>query len=166
MKKLIVSSTTIAKVPKFSSKFLAPPADANENLLSPGFNFDHTCTNGFVCEHRWRQIYNMVGFKNVVHGTGLNDWWSNGDQQIAFCRGNKGFIVFTNWGDIDQTLQTCLSAGVYCDVISGELLHGVCTGKVVKVREDGWGHIRLMSTAEDGVLALHAKAKITIKSEL
>lgn len=151
---------------KFSRKLPAPPADQNENLLSPGFNSDYTCTNGFVCEHRWRQIYNMVKFKNVVHGTGLDNWWSNGDQQIAFCRGNKGFIAFTNWGDIDQTFQTCLSAGIYCDVISGGLFNGVCTGKVVKVRDGGWGRIRLMSTEEDGVLALHAEAKITIKTEL
>jgi len=29
-----------------------------------------------------------------VLGTGENNWWNNGDKQIAFCRGGKGFIAF------------------------------------------------------------------------
>ena len=24
----------------------------------------------------------------------MNDWWDNGDKQIAFCRAGKGFIAF------------------------------------------------------------------------
>ena len=24
----------------------------------------------------------------------MNDWWDNGDKQIAFCKGGKGFIAF------------------------------------------------------------------------
>jgi alpha-amylase len=24
----------------------------------------------------------------------VNNWWDNGQNQIAFCRGNKGFIAF------------------------------------------------------------------------
>lgn len=45
-----------------------PPSDANENILGPEFNPDGTCTNGWVCEHRWRQMYNMVAFRNAVDG--------------------------------------------------------------------------------------------------
>lgn len=45
-----------------------PPQDSNGNLISPGFNSDDTCTNSYICEHRWRQIYNMVGFRNAVRG--------------------------------------------------------------------------------------------------
>ncbi|RZC42958.1 Alpha-amylase domain containing protein, partial [Asbolus verrucosus] len=104
-----------------------PPSDGQSNIISPGFNADNTCTNGWICEHRWREIYNMVGFREVVSGTGVDNWWSNDDQQIAFCRGNKGFIVFTNWGDVKQDLQTCLPPGIYCDVISGDLEKGNCT---------------------------------------
>ena len=29
-----------------------------------------------------------------VLGTAVNNWWNNGDKQIAFCRGEKGFIAF------------------------------------------------------------------------
>jgi len=43
-----------------------------------------------VCEHRWRQVYNMVAFRNVVAGQPLQHWQAPGDFQIAFSRGNKG----------------------------------------------------------------------------
>jgi len=45
-----------------------PPHDANYNILSPIIYSDGTCGNSWVCEHRWRQIYNMVEFMNVVAG--------------------------------------------------------------------------------------------------
>ena len=34
----------------------------------------------------------------VFVGTTLNDWWDNGSNQIAFCRGGKGFIAINNDG--------------------------------------------------------------------
>lgn len=67
---------------------------------------DGTCGNGWVCEHRWRQISQMVGFSNAVLGTNVNDWWDNGGNQIAFCRGGKGFIAFNNDNnDLNTSLQ-------------------------------------------------------------
>jgi hypothetical protein len=36
-----------------------------------------------------------------VLGTGVNDWWDNGDYQIAFCRGGKGFIAFNDQSNTD-----------------------------------------------------------------
>jgi alpha-amylase len=90
---------------EFTDSEHGPPADASGNTVSPGFNADGTCTNGWVCEHRWRQIYNMVGFRNSVDGTTLNDWWDNGSNQIAFCRGNKGFIAFNNQLDTDMNVN-------------------------------------------------------------
>lgn len=143
-----------------------PPADSSGNIISPGINADKTCSNGWVCEHRWRQIYNMIGFKNAVGFDPITYWWSNGDQQIAFCRGNKGFIAFTNYGDINQSLQTCLPAGIYCDVITGELLNGACTGKVICVENDGTAHISLKNGEDDTVLAIHVNAKQKLISEL
>jgi alpha-amylase len=91
----------------FDNTDAGPPADGSGNTVSPGFNADGSCTNGWVCEHRWRQIFNMVGFKNAVEGTTMNDWWDNGSNQIAFCRGNKGFIAFNNefGSDLNTNLQ-------------------------------------------------------------
>ncbi|GLV35220.1 Amylase related [Carabus blaptoides fortunei] len=144
----------------FTSSDQPPPQDHNQNLISPGFNTDGTCTNGWVCEHRWRQIFSMVGFRNAVKGTGLNDWWDNGHQQIAFGRGDKGFVAFTASGDFKQTLQTGLPPGVYCDVISGELTEAGCTGKLVTVNNDRKTYIEILAGEQDGVLALHVDAKL------
>jgi alpha-amylase len=44
------------------------PPNVNGNFLSPTINIDGICGNGWVCEHRWGQIFNMVEFRNVVAG--------------------------------------------------------------------------------------------------
>lgn len=67
-----------------------PPMDSSERIISPTINADNSCGNGWICEHRWRQIANMVSFANQVKGTGVNDWWDNGNNKIAFCRGDQG----------------------------------------------------------------------------
>ena len=83
-------------------------------------NSDETCGNGWMCEHRWRQIYNMAKFRNVAGSEGMYNWWDNGNNQIAFSRGNKAFIAINNDGYyMDETLQTGLPSGSYCDIISG-----------------------------------------------
>ncbi|PNF33597.1 Alpha-amylase 1 [Cryptotermes secundus] len=139
-----------------------PPQDANGNILSPIINSDDTCDNGWVCEHRWRQIYNMVGFRNVVAGTGMNDWWDNWDKQIAFCRGDKGFIAFNDQYNVDfkESLQTCLPNGTYCDIISGSKSEKGCTGKSVTVDENGKAYIEILHDEYDGVLAIHVQSKL------
>lgn len=67
---------------------------------------DNTCGNGWVCEHRWRQIYSMVMFRNVVADAPMTNWWDNGSNQIAFCRQGRGFVAFNNdsW-NLNQNLQ-------------------------------------------------------------
>ncbi|XP_050507592.1 alpha-amylase-like isoform X2 [Diabrotica virgifera virgifera] len=145
---------------RIMSSFAFDNFDQGPPIQQPGFNADDTCTNGWVCEHRWRQIYNMVGFRNAVAGTGINNWWSNGKNKIAFGRGDKGFIAFTLEGDIDQNLQTSLPAGTYCDVISGSLKNGTCTGKAVKVDGRGKAAISLSTNEYDGVVAIHVNGKL------
>lgn len=103
----------------------------------------------------------MVGFRNAVKDSLISNWWSNGDQQIAFCRGKLGFVAFTNYGNIAQKLQTCLSKGTYCDVISGGIGDdGCCNGKAITVSQDGYAYISLPDCEEDGVLAIHVGAKL------
>ena len=85
-----------------------------------------TCSNGWICEHRWRQIYNMVKFRNVVGNELVSNWWNNDGNQIAFSRGNKGFIAINNDNfDLNQKLKTSLPQGVYCDIISGNLSNSI-----------------------------------------
>jgi len=52
----------------FTDRDQGPPITPNGDLISPGFGPNGECTNGYVCEHRWRQIYNMIKFKNIVGG--------------------------------------------------------------------------------------------------
>lgn len=39
---------------------------------------------------------NMVIFRNVVNGQPHSNWWDNQSNQVAFGRGNRGFIVLNN----------------------------------------------------------------------
>lgn len=120
------------------------PPNLNGSIISPIFG-DGLCINGWVCEHRWPHIYRMVKFRNLVNGTSVENWWTNGDHQIAFSRGNLGFIACTTKGSLRAKLQTGLLPGIYCDCISGDLVNGTCTGKSVKVDKDGCANIQILN---------------------
>ncbi|XP_054088895.1 alpha-amylase 2-like [Zeugodacus cucurbitae] len=145
----------------FDNSDQGPPTTDGNNIASPRINADNSCSGGWVCEHRWRQIANMAGFRNIASGTNLQNWWDNGSSQIAFCRGNKAFIAFNNDNyDLNTSLQTCLPAGTYCDIISGEKSGSSCTGKSVVVGSDGRAHISIRQNEDDGVLAIHVESKL------
>ncbi|XP_038166763.1 pancreatic alpha-amylase isoform X3 [Arvicola amphibius] len=137
------------------------PPNKNGVTKEVTINADTTCGNDWVCEHRWRQIRNMVAFRNVVNGQPFSNWWDNGSNQVAFGRGNKGFIVFNNEDKaLSKTLQTGLPAGTYCDVISGDKINGKCTGTKVSVGSDGKAHFSISNSAEDPFIAIHAESKL------
>uniref|UniRef100_H3C288 alpha-amylase n=1 Tax=Tetraodon nigroviridis TaxID=99883 RepID=H3C288_TETNG len=141
--------------------WMGPPSHPDGSTKSVPINPDETCGDGWVCEHRWRQIKNMVIFRNVVNGQPHSNWWDNNSNQVAFGRGNRGFIVFNNddW-DLDVTLNTGLPAGTYCDVISGQKEGGRCTGKQIHVGSDGRAHFRISNRDEDPFVAIHAESKL------
>ncbi|GLW72461.1 hypothetical protein Kpho02_47600 [Kitasatospora phosalacinea] len=95
--------------------------------------------DGWNCTHAWRQVANMVGFRNAVSGTGMTNWWSNGNNAIGFGRGSKGYVAINREsGPITQTFQTSLPAGSYCDVQHGDPVSGGgCTGQSYTVGADG-----------------------------
>ncbi|XP_055597407.1 alpha-amylase A-like [Uranotaenia lowii] len=146
----------------FDYRDQGPPADANGNPIPPSINEDNTCGNGWVCEHRWRQIYHMVKFRNLCWGTSLQNWWDNGQNKIAFGRGNCGFIAFNNQLNTDflEVLQTGLPAGVYCDIISGDKLNHACTGRSFTVLADGRASIHIPYNGEDGMVAFHIESRL------
>ncbi|XP_060660223.1 alpha-amylase A [Drosophila nasuta] len=138
-----------------------PPTTDGHNIASPVFNSDLSCSGGWVCEHRWRQIYNMVAFRNAVGDDQVSNWWDNGSNQISFSRGSRGFVAFNNDNyDLNSSLQTGLPAGTYCDVISGLKSGSSCTGKTIVVGSDGRANINIASNADDGVVAIHVNAKL------
>lgn len=114
---------------------------------------------GWVCEHRWRAIGNMVAFRNAtVSNWSVTDWWDNGNNAIAFGRGDKGFVVINKEGaPITRSFKTSLPAGQYCDVISGDFSNGQCSGTTVTV--DAGGYVMLTAPA-NGAAAIHAGARM------
>lgn len=96
-------------------------------------------SDGWKCQHRWQQIANMVAFRNAAAGTGVTDWWSNGNDAIAFGRGDKAFVAINHeGGSLTRTFQTSLPAGRYCDVQHGDPTSGGgCTGTTYTVGGDG-----------------------------
>ncbi|WP_329032836.1 alpha-amylase family glycosyl hydrolase [Streptomyces sp. NBC_01725] len=76
--------------------------------------------SGWKCQHDWREISSMVGFRNAARGQAVTDWWDNGGDQIAFGRGSKAYVAINYTGSsLSRTFQTSLPAGDYCDVQSG-----------------------------------------------
>jgi alpha-amylase len=138
----------------FASSDQGPPSD------SVGKATDASCGTGtWTCQHRDPRIAGMVGLRNASHGQAVSNWWSDGGGQIAFGRGAFGYAVFnTGTGSLTRTFSTSLPAGTYCDVMTGQLNGGACTGQTVTVAADG------TFTATVGAnrsLALHVGARAT-----
>jgi alpha-amylase len=117
---------------------------------------------GWVCEHRFRPIGNMVRFRAATMSSwSVNNWWDNGNNQIAFGRGSAGFVVINReGGTLSRTFQTGLPAGQYCNIISGDhspALGGTCTGTVVTVDASGNAAI---TVAAYSAAAIHVNAKV------
>ncbi|MBT2540362.1 alpha amylase C-terminal domain-containing protein [Streptomyces sp. ISL-44] len=76
--------------------------------------------DGWKCQHAWREISSMVGFRNAARGQSVTNWWDNGGDQIAFGRGGKAYVAINREASaLTRTFQTSLPAGDYCDVQSG-----------------------------------------------
>ncbi|MFF8605021.1 carbohydrate-binding module family 20 domain-containing protein [Streptomyces sp. NPDC015346] len=74
-------------------------------------------SDGWKCQHAWREIASMVGFRNAARGTSVTNWWDNGNNAIAFGRGAKAYVAINHEGTaLTRTFQTGLPAGTYCDV--------------------------------------------------
>jgi alpha-amylase len=104
--------------------------------------------NNWKCQHAWPEIASMVGFRNATSGTAVTQWWDNGNNAIAFGRGDRGYVVINREGGaLNRTFQTSLPGGAYCDVQSGS---------AVTVGGDG----RFTASVGAGsALALHAGAR-------
>jgi alpha-amylase len=127
----------------FTSPSQGPPANGD------GSTKDAVCLNpeeittaktGWVCEHRWPTIANMAEFRNWTdRDFKLTNWWTNGNNQIAFGRGNSGFAVMNNEDQgMDQVLQTGLEPGIYCNAATDRYVADAC--EQVRVNSNGTAH--------------------------
>lgn len=73
---------------RFTNPDQGPPHDAAFNTADVTINSDGTCSGGWVCEHRWPAIANMVAFRNHVTGTDVSHYVQEGEV-VAFARGTK-----------------------------------------------------------------------------
>jgi alpha-amylase len=125
----------------------------NGNLECYGSNWQ--------CEHRWSYISGGVDFRNnTADNWSITNWWDNGNNQIAFGRGSSGFVAINKEdGNLYSTFNTGMSAGVYCNVLKGQLSADAksCSGETITVNNDG--NINANVAAWDA-FAIHQRAKI------
>lgn len=120
--------------------------DWNDHDQGPPSHGASSCNGGWLCEHRNTAIANMVGFRNTTQSAFyLSNWWDNGANQIAFGRGDRGFVAINgeSGGNMNVTLQTGLTPGRYCDVINGNFVNGSCTGPIITVNANGTANFNL-----------------------
>lgn len=118
-------------------------------------------------QHRWREISNMVEFRNQTQGKWqIDDWTTNGGDRIAFHRGDRGFLAI-NRDDANSwthTFRTGMAGGKYCNVINGLANAGKtsCSGDVVNVNSDGTASLTIPSMSAVGIpaVAIHAGQKL------
>lgn len=122
---------------------------SDKDAGAPGGGQVNACySDGWKCQHAWREVASMVGLRNAARGTAVTNWWDNGNNAIAFGRGDKAYVALNHEGSsLTRTFQTGLPAGTYCDVQSN-------TG--VTVNAAGQFTATLASNT---ALALHVNAK-------
>ncbi len=135
----------------------ASPFDASGN---PKINVDWD----FI--HRWGGISNMVKFRSTTSGQGVANFVNGTANQIAFSRGNRGFVAINNeFSAWNPTLQTGLPAGTYCNVIQGQLnaAQTGCTGGSVVVNSAGQAALSMAANGGSVVpaVAIHVNQKIS-----
>ena len=133
----------------FQSSDQGPPHNADYSAKDVTINADGSCGNGWVCEHRWNPIANMVAFRNALAGTNITHWRNENDE-ISFARGRTGFFAMAKQGHMDRVLATGLPAGEYCDLISD------CAKKIT-VDGTGNAHIVIDNSAEPMVAFIVGK---------
>ncbi|MDR6978426.1 alpha-amylase [Streptomyces sp. 3330] len=93
---------------------------SDKDAGGPGNGQVDACyTDGWKCQHTWREIASMVKFRNTAGSAAVTDWWDNGNNAIAFGRGTKAYVAINHESSsLTNTFRTSLPAGTYCDVQS------------------------------------------------
>lgn len=136
-----------------------PPSegDATSDVACAG-TLETATLGTWVCEHRDPMILRMVGFRRAMAGTDLNRWWDNGANAIAFSRGDRGFVAISREPAVyTASVPSGLSAGTYCDVLTGGKVGGACAGTSVVVDATGAVQLRIV---ENSALVIHTGTRL------
>ncbi|KAK3600012.1 hypothetical protein CHS0354_012678 [Potamilus streckersoni] len=123
---------------------IGPPHNNDFTTKSVTIFSNGSCGDGWICEHRWKVITNMVAFRNAVQGT-EKEHWRNVNDDVSFARGNVGFFAMAKDGFMNETLDTGLPKGDYCDLITD------CS-RTITVDESGMANI-FIDSFENPILA-------------
>jgi pullulanase len=104
--------------------------------------------SGWVCQHRWGNIANMVAYRKQTieacpngDDSDVDHWWTNGHNQIAFGCADKGFVVINNQDNtLNRRLKTGLPEGRYCNILSAD---DPCGGEIIEVDNQGYATFNL-----------------------
>ncbi|SDE59709.1 pullulanase [Actinobaculum suis] len=73
--------------------------------------------SGWNCTQRWTAIRGMIAFHNATAGEPVQNWQDDGDNNIAFERGQQGFLALNNTAQpAAVSYHTSLPNGTYCNV--------------------------------------------------
>uniref|UniRef100_A0ABM0N0J5 Alpha-amylase n=1 Tax=Saccoglossus kowalevskii TaxID=10224 RepID=A0ABM0N0J5_SACKO len=156
-------------VPRIMSSYYFTDGEAGPPSHPDGSTKDVTCFDEWVCEHRWRQITGSSWFRKVTHGTGVDNWWDNNSNQIAFSRGNLGWYAVNNDAyAMDATIYTGLPAGTYCNLYVSSYdkdtkacvdKENVGTPSTVTVKSNGDASVYI-SNNSNPVIVIHVDATV------
>ncbi|MBF8222783.1 alpha-amylase [Halomonas sp. 328] len=111
--------------------------EAGLGCLAEGAYDDH----GWVCEHRWPLVTEMVAFRQAMGEAPVTHWQQAGASRIAFARGERGFVALNRDPEAWRaTLATGLPAGDYCNLLDD------CATRV-RVAADGRAEVEVPANA-------------------
>ena len=158
---------------------MGPPSDAGGNTrdVACAASLETATVGQWVCEHRDPYLRTMVGFRRVVAGTVITNWWDNGANAIAFSRGDQGFVAINRESvTLVATVPTGLSPGTYCDRLTGGIGAGgaSCVGSTLVVDAPGTVALVVIASISDAKLVDRGrrehvgigKNEVTLQTEL
>ena len=127
----------------------------------------------FVCEHRRPAMRNLARLRELAGSEPLTDWWDDGNQRIAFGRGDRGYVALNAASNtINRAWSTSMAPGTYCNVARYEVAGdpATCrypggefpapTSELVNVIAGGT--IPEYALAGVSALAIHAQAQVVV----
>lgn len=118
---------------KFSSYDEGPPLTSDLKSY-PTMDDNLRCIAPWTCEHRLPEVAAMVDFRNQTNKNFFyTNWWSNNYDQLAFGRGNLGFVAM-NFSPytLQKEFSTSLPQGDYCNILgpSYDIYEKTCSDSV------------------------------------
>ena len=138
-----------------------PPKAQDGGILTP-HGEGGACVAPWICEHRWTSTRGMIGFRNATQAApAIERWWDNGNDQIAFARGELGYLVVNReeLPTLTRAFETGLPEGTYCDVYAGGRSPDGrgCVGATVEVGAAGQAEITVGPLS---AVAIHVGARL------